>query len=589
MRVSFVVAPVLSVARPALGVSLLKACLARAGVESRIHYANLSFAAQEGLEWNEFLAERIPADLLAGEWIFSRTNSVRKYAEKLRQTVDAEIVDRLMETRRRAGEFLAREVEKIAAYGADIVGFSSSFQQSCASLAMASMLKRMRPAVVTCFGGANCESPMGEALRRCYPQIDHVFSGEAEETFVAFVTSYARGAVRPTLNVMDSTQRANHFVDLDQQPVPDFSDYFEGLRQAEALAPVEVSLPFEASRGCWWGAKHHCTFCGLNGGALTYRSKSAGKVLEELRILRERWGIDRFSASDNILNPGHIPDVLAELDAQGSSLELFFEIKANTTLEQLRTMARAGVSWVQPGIESLDDELLQKLEKGVSLLLNLRLLRSCAEVGMRAGWNLLTGIPGESDEQYENIVALIPKIEHLEPPDLCVPIRIDRYSPYFERPEEFGFRGMKPAWAYEHIFDVAEAERVKLAYFFHAECGATAGAEVLARLKAGVDEWRGRFHQASAPTLFAAKVQQGTLVVDTRSCAKQRMRMLSACEADLLATLRDPVRYEFAEKQLGAKYDAGSLRAAYAELLGAAYVVASGGKALSVVTEKIAS
>ena len=56
--------------------------------------------------------------------------------------------------------------------------------------------------------------------------------------------------------------------------IPDFDDYF-GAAQAPSYCDTVVRLSAESSRGCWWGAKSHCTFCGLNGGTMAFRAKSA--------------------------------------------------------------------------------------------------------------------------------------------------------------------------------------------------------------------------------------------------------------------------------------------------------------------------
>src|SRR5439155_9938826 len=86
---------------------------------------------------------------------------------------------------------------------------------------------------------------------------------------------------------------------LDKLPVPDFGDYFRDLEQSTGGAAVVPTLLLETSRGCWWGAKSHCTFCGLNGGMMAFRSKSAERALEELEYLVGRWRIDQVEVVDN--------------------------------------------------------------------------------------------------------------------------------------------------------------------------------------------------------------------------------------------------------------------------------------------------
>ena len=76
-------------------------------------------------------------------------------------------------------------------------------------------------------------------------------------------------------------------VPMDEIPTPRFDEYFERLAKTVFASEVmrEVRLPYETSRGCWWGAKSHCTFCGLNGTTMAFRSKSGDRVVGELTAL----------------------------------------------------------------------------------------------------------------------------------------------------------------------------------------------------------------------------------------------------------------------------------------------------------------
>lgn len=84
------------------------------------------------------------------------------------------------------------------------------------------------------------------------------------------------------------------------------------------------------------------------------------------------------------------------------------------------------------------------MAKGTSGTQNIWLLRECSSRQILPVWNLLTGIPGETRQDYEATLALLPFLEHLEPPKGWGKIRIDRYSPYFDRPEEHGIRNVRP-------------------------------------------------------------------------------------------------------------------------------------------------
>ena len=67
------------------------------------------------------------------------------------------------------------------------------------------------------------------------------------------------------------TAQSGDLVSMDEVPAPDYDEYFDSL----AVSPLQhdllrdVRILYESARGCWWGEKNHCTFCGLNGSSMS--------------------------------------------------------------------------------------------------------------------------------------------------------------------------------------------------------------------------------------------------------------------------------------------------------------------------------
>lgn len=562
--VVLVCAPFFSVVRPALGVSLLKAALARHGIPARVEYLNLLFADRIGVDFHESAATGVANTLMVGEWIFSGpANGGRKpagedeYLATLRSLYTDSHWKSLDAIRAAAVEFVESEARRLLEGDPAVIGFSTSFQQNCASIALARRIKELREDVTICFGGANCEGPMGQALLDAFPFIDFVFSGESDHTFPLLVRSVLDAAPRPPMRT--AILGAGLVTDLDALPHPDFHDYFATLHASAYSDRVQPSIVMESSRGCWWGAKKHCRFCGLNGNQMAFRTKSAPRVLDELDALSTRYDVSRFLASDNIMDLRHVSAVFGELAREQRGYRFFYEVKANLTHTQLEQIARGGVTWIQPGIESLDDELLVEMEKGVSALQNICLLRNCLELGMRAIWTILYGFPGERPEQYARMRALVPMIEHLDPPNGCVPIRLDRFSPYFERAADFGFEDVRPMPSYAGIYALEPALLARLAYFFEGTATRGSARGTTGELEQAVAEWNRKFFggHAEPPVLTATRDPFGMLVEDTRSCAVQRWRYLSADESAVLSEYREPRKRgtsEIFERLVALKY-----------------------------------
>ncbi|MGG2324741.1 hypothetical protein, partial [Salmonella enterica] len=79
-----------------------------------------------------------------------------------------------------------------------------------------------------------------------------------------------------------------------------------------------------------------------------------------------RWGIDRIEMVDNILDMTYFRSLIPELGDAAPPLKIFSETKSNLKREQIAALARAGVRWIQPGIESLNSGTLKLMGKGVT-------------------------------------------------------------------------------------------------------------------------------------------------------------------------------------------------------------------------------
>jgi ribosomal peptide maturation radical SAM protein 1 len=503
------VTPFLPREQPALGVSSLAAVLAQRGIETQVVYLNLAYLRICGLALYDVIAHSFSPTLF-GEIMFARAlwgdsaPSWRSYFGALqhsradrRHGVHASLsvfpdeeteetfwreAPRIIEPMYERGpDVVAVWAEEILSNRPRVVGFSTTFQQNIASLALARELrKRIGPKDLTIlFGGANCEGAMGQALARNFTFADHVVTGEGERVVASLVPQLAGvGAADPFPIVLDRVIAGEPVHDMDSLPLPDFEAYFEAYRYNAFQWPYQ--LAFETSRGCWWGAKSHCKFCGLNGSSMTYRSKSPSRAVDQILALEQRYGRQRLMMADNILDTRYLSTVIPQLRGAALELELFYEVKSNLTKPSLAAMRAAGVTWIQPGIESLSNPTLRLIGKGTTAIQNIQLLRWCVELGVRPFWNILYGFPGEDPSEFELIAQLIPRLFHLTVPSTVLPFRMDRFSPYFNEPERHGLTNVRPYWAYRFAYPgLSENDLADIAYFFEFdyEDGRDPGAE----------------------------------------------------------------------------------------------------------------
>jgi ribosomal peptide maturation radical SAM protein 1 len=305
-------------------------------------------------------------------------------------------------------------------------------------------------------------------------------------------------------------------------------------------------LLFESSRGCWWGQKKPCRFCGFCAAWRTYRQKSAARVLEEIFYLWERYGIGSLDATDNAMPPKYFKDVLPAVARRRKPDQfLFYEIRPTTTPAQVAQLAKAGFLLAQPGIESLVTPVLKKMGKGTSAPQNIVLLRECRARRISACWNFLFGIPGEKRRDYEMLCDALPALFHLEAPQSFGPVRLDRYSEYFERPVRYGFRNLRPLPILRSLFpphaDFREIFAV-LEKDWNTEL--LDDQPLFDRLKGLFLQWHDLWRsKGSPPALEALPTPSGRMVIhDTRPCAVETAFVADAQAAAVLKRLNKPVR-----------------------------------------------
>jgi ribosomal peptide maturation radical SAM protein 1 len=519
MRVLLINSPWAAIDVPSLALGILRRTVLDAFPDAEVE------VVQAQLDYVDWITERFDFGLSdyryysldtyflgCGDWVFSSALyddpdwRVAEFIERHGKGMTDEEMAMNLRLHELAPQFITELAERIVASAPDVVGFTTTFQQNTAALAIARRIKQLDDRITTVFGGANCDGPQGEALHRNFGFVDFVLRGEGEVSFPALLRALdgsedladvpglcrrsASGA--SIVNPMSSRPLAPGAI-----PMPDYTGYFERLEASRAASWTEGRLVIEGARGCWWGEKHHCTFCGLNGSFMQFRSKSPGVFYDEVVAMIERHQVLDFVAVDNILDMGYFASVLPRLIEDGYDLRVQYEIKANLRFDQLRTLIEAGVVSVQPGIESLSSSVLKLMDKGVTGCQNVRLLRDAESLGLTVLWNYLYGFPGEDPGEYDEVIAQLPVLHHLQPCTGAARVAIERFSPFFNRPE-LGFPDLSPSWQYAITYDLPEQELFDFAYLFSTTARGI-GADTSGRLDQAIGEWQ-TVHSASTLT-----------------------------------------------------------------------------------------
>jgi ribosomal peptide maturation radical SAM protein 1 len=579
LKIALINMPFSALQLPSIGLAQLKSVVDKKYGEQvavDIHYINLDFAQYLGLKAHNLIMNVLDLNNTGiRDWFFRQAafpeleDNTEEYFRRYfpHANTDVQAYRQFIRMKRQGLDgFLDTMVKLYKLDEADIVGFTTMFHQNVASFALARKIKERNPNVITVMGGANCESPMGQELVKNIEQVDFVFSGPGLISFPEFVGCCLDNELVKAHQINGVFSKANceapipqaalgvfkkHSIigdelELDASVELDYEPFLDSLDSHFPNGDVRGVLLFETSRGCWWGEKAHCTFCGLNGMSMKYRSMSSQNALMQIQSLFKYAGrVNQIDSVDNIMPKNYMTEVFPNLNTP-PGMSIFYEVKADLSEEDVAVLAKAGVTKVQPGIESLATTTLKLMKKGTSVFTNLMLLRNCATYGVNPAWNLLVGFPGEEENVFKKYIEDLPLLTHLKPPDGVFPVRFDRYSPYFVKAKEYEL-DLHPVDYYGLIYPFSKDSLANLAYFFsdHNLKAKYAGTMItwIRKVRDKWDFWNKRWQDASnvAPRLYLKKSNEKSTVYDSRN-GEPREYVVDDVTVQVLELLNKPGR-----------------------------------------------
>ena len=297
-----------------------------------------------------------------------------------------------------------------------LIGFSICFNQLLSSLTAAQRIKMMHPALPVVIGGSGCVGTIGPSLLENFSQIDYVISGEGEESLERLChylkDNEAQENLPPRVILRTrpfSASPCHGLADLNQLPTPDYTPYFQQMKDTFPDQPFLPVLPLEFSRGCWW---NRCTFCNLNLQWPGYRWKQGDRMAHEVTEQSLRYGCLDFTFTDNALPPREADLFFQAMAAAERDYDFFAEIRVITDGDKLAAYRRGGLSSVQVGIEALSTSLLGRMEKGTTVMDNIAAMKQSRGCHMQLDGNLITEFPGstaaEVAETLQNLDFVLP-------------------------------------------------------------------------------------------------------------------------------------------------------------------------------------
>jgi anaerobic magnesium-protoporphyrin IX monomethyl ester cyclase len=343
-----------------------------------------------------------------------------------------------------------------------LVGLTAVTMNIDRAFAVAEVVKRLAPEILTVMGGPHVTFSARESLAAC-PALDAAVLGEGEQTLVELCRAVERGQRLDSVKglVFRSEQgvcftgRRGFIRNLDRLPMP--ARHLLPLGRYRALG---MPISMTTSRGC----PHACIFCvGRRMVGARVRYRSPGLVVDELEHLAGL-GFHQVNLADDLFTADHLhcSAVCDEILKRGLRTRWTSFARVDTVSEGLlHRMQAAGCTAVSFGIESANPEILKTIKKRITVDQVVSAVGMCANAGVTPFASFILGLPGETPDTLRETIEFGKRLEdkglvygfHILAPFPGTEVR--------ERAAELGLRILTTDWsAYHANRAVAETETV---------------------------------------------------------------------------------------------------------------------------------
>lgn len=292
----------------------------------------------------------------------------------------------------------------------DIVGFSCYKSNFNTTLKISRMLKKEDKSIKIIWGGPEIARQFfkeGEVIKERYDGIaDLLVVGEGELPLLRYLTDGLNSGGLVTFCELENS---------DCLFPPDYSGF-----QLDSY-PRKSSIPLIISRGC----VRKCVFCTERLLFKRYRGYRSCRVIEFMREYKEK-GFKQFIFNDSLINGSlsDLEDLCDGIMEEFGSVKWEAQIAVRSDMKPglFEKMKESGCYHLFVGLESGCEATLKKMNKGFSREEALDFFRELSRIGLSFGISLITGFPGETEEEFRQSLDfvvenkdVIPKIEQVNP------------------------------------------------------------------------------------------------------------------------------------------------------------------------------
>lgn len=279
---------------------------------------------------------------------------------------------------------------------------------------------------------------------------DGVVPYEGETAMRALVEAIDLGrnphqwATVPNLLSVNSTgdvvSGPTHAEDVRNLPTPDF----DGLPLHAYLNPVPV-LPILTGKGCYFNRCKFCDIPYINRITKPYRVRDPQQIALDIATLHKRYGARHFEITDETLSPRLLTRIADALDDHPDIRPRFVgyaRFEPGFTPGTCNRIYEMGVRKLFFGLESGNQEMLNRMDKGIKVEVAHRVLRNCADAGIGVHIFSIVGFPEEVEVQARDTLRFFADateiLRHPRNSFDIHPFGLDLRTEYGDNPKQFG-------------------------------------------------------------------------------------------------------------------------------------------------------
>ncbi|MGE4103422.1 MAG: radical SAM protein [Pirellulales bacterium] len=345
----------------------------------------------------------IPPPIAIHEEYFHRPpwarDSLAYLAASLRQSsgFEIEIIDAKFEQLN-----FEQVLQRAIAFQPAVVGLTALTSEIKPAAYQAAILKDALPGLVTVVGGAHATAIPSATLRE-FPSFDIAVHGEGEITFRELCTALREGDdLDPILGLAFRRQGKvevrpprPRILDQDSIPLP-----------AWDLLPPATEYWVQTERGC----PFNCLFC-MNHNGRVARKRSVDRIIAELEMLIDRYGAKRIRFGDELftVDMARTHALMDRMIELGLQEKIVWDCQTHVRFVDyalLKKMKDAGCERVDMGVETGDEQTLQRLGKGTTREMIIAAADAAHQAELPFGCLLILGHPNESPKSLERSISL---------------------------------------------------------------------------------------------------------------------------------------------------------------------------------------